>query len=720
MIIKLPVCAEDKILFMNFHLEKSDNEIELTLFNRNYEKTITKLKIPFCNNFEGISYVDLFFPLKLKIINKKIIFNNFFQKILLSQNNLAIDFFIVLEKYLIKEYELEFIKKEDFVNCESRIWDYWSNYIDTIPTTNYLETIQKIWEVSQLYLNFSLFLIYLKPEYTNKTIKDYTKKYKLNKKILNLANTVKTLKFSIYSSNDYTFNEHYLRISEKKAKLSELKIGFKYFIKSLEGNKFFEIEVANIKDNIIHTDNNQVFLFNNYEWYFYISNLDFDFDIIFFNLIINAKTYEDFFERCDLKIEPIHCKKLLEYYFNNNYECSLIYLRKYFNDIFSDFNLLKKNNYSNAFFNYVLVKYREKEDILEILKILFSNYSYPIKLNKIDRNFDHILYFSFYNINKLYGPTLDNSINEFIPMKVKNLYFNLTNLFYQVSVKNNFQFLINTQKFYNDYLHRVIIKILFTNNKLLSTPFIISKLNSVQLDKISNIIKNMVLCIDVTNRLFWSNLPKRLNYLNILYENKELIFYADKLNRNIFPENFDSRLKKIIESPYEMFKYLRNEKDFIKWIKFMSNKLSGLFYNQISLSSDDLDHLGKIIFLLVNIKEQNIKNESYMKFINYCQKHNKLILDNTRINLKIKENFGFLKTNINLGFLARHLTFGLRIDLDYELEKTQDLINIEELLRKVVKKYHKYKVKYVQSKKTNATEMPLSVTSTNFALGYKP
>ena len=87
--------------------------------------------------------------------------------------------------------------------------------------------------------------------------------------------------FSIYSSNDYTFNEHYLRISEKKAKLSELKIGFKYFIKSLEANKFFEIEVANIKDNIIHTDNNQVFLFNNYEWYFYISNLDFDFDIIF-------------------------------------------------------------------------------------------------------------------------------------------------------------------------------------------------------------------------------------------------------------------------------------------------------------------------------------------------------------------------------------------------------------------------------------------------------
>ena len=83
MIIKLPICTEDKILFMNFHLEKSDNEIELTLFNRNYEKTITKLKIPFCNNFEGISYVDLFFPLKLKIINKKIIFNNFFQKILL-------------------------------------------------------------------------------------------------------------------------------------------------------------------------------------------------------------------------------------------------------------------------------------------------------------------------------------------------------------------------------------------------------------------------------------------------------------------------------------------------------------------------------------------------------------------------------------------------------------------------------------------------------------
>ena len=129
-----------------------------------------------------------------------------------------------------------------------------------------------------------------------------------------------------------------------------------------------------------------------------------------------------------------------------------------------------------------------------------------------------------------------------------------------------------------------------------------------------------------------------------------------------------------------MFKYLRKEKDFIKWLKFLGPSISTLFYTPISLSSDDILHLGKIIFLLTTIPEQNLKNDIYLKFINYSQKYNKLILDNTRINLKIKENFSFLKINLNLGFLAKHLTYnqGESLNLDFDLEKTQDLIKVEE------------------------------------------
>jgi hypothetical protein len=81
--------------------------------------------------------------------------------------------------------------------------------------------------------------------------------------------------------------------------------------------------------------------------------------------------------------------------------------------------------------------------------------------------------------------------------------------------------------------------------------------------------------------------------------------------------------------------------------------------------------------------------------------------------MKIKENFPFLKININLGFLAKHLTFSndAIIVLDDDLEKTQDLIKVEEMLRKVTKKYFKYKNKYVNAKKIDASELPLSATS---------
>ena len=748
MIIKLPVCIEDKILFINFILEKtSEKNLLLKIFNRNYENKLQRMKVPLCNNFEGITYIDLFFPMQLEIIDNKILFNNFIQKIFLSQNNLAVDFFITLEKNIKSEFGYDFINKNDLNVLQKNIWNYWNNLDDSVLvsiTNNHLETVKSLWDTAQRYLNFAVYLIYLHPTFTNKSIKEYQKKYNITKKIVNIANSIKLIKYTIYSSNDYSFNEHYNRLvtldkdtlteaafkrPSLKSTLNELKIGYKYFIKSSEQNKFFQIEITNIKDGIIHTQNNQAFIFNNYEWYFYISNLEFDDDIIFFNLINNQKNYDELFEKTSLKIEPIHTKKLLEYYNNNNYECSLIYFRGLFDETYSDLEILKRNNYSDGFFQYVTSKYSStKEDAVKVLKILFDNYTYPIKQNKIDRNFDHILYYSFYNLNKLFNKDsnydkqfLDNSINDLIPIKVRNLYMNLVNLMNQIVVKNNFHFLISNQKFYNDYLHRVIIRLLFTKNKLLSSSFILSTLSNIQLERVKTIFQNSILCIDVVNRLNWSNLPKRLNYLDILYSNKDIIFFIDRLNKNIFPDNYDARLKKIIEQPNEMFKYLRKEKDIIKWLKFLGPSISTLFYTPISLSSDDILHLAKIIFLLTTIPEQNLKNDIYLKFINYSQKYNKLILDNTRINLKIKENFSFLKVNLNLGFLAKHLTYnqGESLNLDFDLEKTQDLIKVEEELRRITKKYYKYKTKYSQSKKVDATEYPLSETSIGTAKNKK-
>ena len=746
MIIKLPICTDDKILFSDFILEKdTSNNLELKIFNRNNDIKKTRMKVPLCNNFEGITYIDLFFPLKLKVIPRtnKIMFNNFIQKIFLSQNNLSIDFLITLQKIIKTEYNYDFINRAELFSMEKQIWNYWNTSDDEISITNNLETISRLWEISQLYLNFSTYLIYLHPLFTNKSIKEYQKKFDITKKIVNITNAIKLNKYSIFSSNEYSFNEHYSRLNlnnnnslkmehipevgsySPQLLLNELKIGFKYFIKSPEQNKFFQIEIHNINDDIIHTNNNQAYIFGNYKWYFYIPNLEFDIDIILFNLLSNQKNFEELFEKTNLKIDPVHTKKLLEYYNNNNNECSLIYLRQYFEETYSDMEIIKRNNYSDGFFQYITNKYTDKESVIQILKILFNNYTYPIKQNKLDRNFDHILYFSFNNLTLLFNSEtkdknvfLENTINELIPIKVRTLYFNLINLMNNIVAKNNFNFLISNQKFYNDYLHRIIIRTLFNKNKLLSSTFINNKISVLQLEKIKNIFQNSILCIDIVGRLTWSNLPKRLNYLDILYSNNDIIFFIDRLNKNIFPDNLDGRLKKIIEQPNEMFRFLRKEKDFIKWLKFLSqiknnSSLTNLFYTPISLSSEDIIHLGKIIFLLINIVDQNLKDESYLKFINYSQKYYKLILDNTRINLKIKENFPFLKVNLNLGFLAKHLTYNKEgsINLEEELEKTQDLIKMEEELKRITKKYHKYKIKYSQSKKVDGTEYPLSMTS---------
>ena len=104
MIIKLPICQDNKIIFSNFFVEKRNNPDKyiISLFNRNYENKILKIKVPLCNSFEGISYLDLFFPLELNINKKKLYFQHFMQKIFLSQSDLPIDFFIQLENSIKK------------------------------------------------------------------------------------------------------------------------------------------------------------------------------------------------------------------------------------------------------------------------------------------------------------------------------------------------------------------------------------------------------------------------------------------------------------------------------------------------------------------------------------------------------------------------------------------------------------------------------------------
>ena len=218
-------------------------------------------------------------------------------------------------------------------------------------------------------------------------------------------------------------------------------------------------------------------------------------------------------------------------------------------------------------------------------------------------------------------------------------------------------------------------------------------------NRFKEIIKNNILLIDISNKLSWKTLPKKLYYIKFFYNNSDIIFYKQNLNKNIIPDNFDTKIKKIIENPFEMYRYVKKEKDFIKWTNFISDKLNDLYHIPISLSSEDFDNIGKLLYLLFNIGEQNLNDNSYKQFIKFCNQHRKIILDSTRINLKIKEYFQNINLNINLGFLAKHLTMENEI-LTFE-NPINEVFLLKQELNNLNKKYYKYKIKYLQTKSTN-------------------
>ena len=137
---------------------------------------------------------------------------------------------------------------------------------------------------------------------------------------------------------------------------------------------------------------------------------------------------------------------------------------------------------------------------------------------------------------------------------------------------------------------------LFKNNNLYSKLIDVYSKNYI----LSQLIE------DIT----WSNLSDKLNHLNYIYKNKDLIFYQQKLNRNLFTDNIDYKIKGIILDKMSMYKYLKKEKDFIKWTVFIKDYISDIYEKEISISNEDLIELGKLLFKLHNLENQNLKDHS--------------------------------------------------------------------------------------------------------------
>ncbi len=756
MIKKFMVLIDGKLTQSKFSIELSTKDIIITSID--YKKSI--IKVPIYNKFNGIDYYPIVFPLVCPIIN-----NYYFNPYcLLSsyslQNDNEIDFFYNLDKVInIKPLNFKQLLDDKFINSNKQCdlfkiisLNYQSNInLENIKTveTNDLNILMSTLLFNLTLLNLCVLYILVKfPLISNKTIKEIAQKHTIPKKILVLANQLKTTKYKLSQLNNLnmTFVDYIGTNFLISQPLSELKPNNYYFI-SVNKNvvnqktiteitdivndssfvndddpddvnnktKIVKVLIKKISKNLISLSETKNLIYDNYKWYLYHPNTTINFDYIVYQTSVNSMFMNEIIKNL-LCIENTHSTKLIDYWFvpNESKLSNLLILGNIFENYkekVNDFNILKSNSYSQSFFDYIVKKYGETDKIYEIIGILFENYTYPLKSNRheLDDTFDNILYISIQNYKTIitqnkqnYGHTYDNihpNLNSLVPFKVKNLYINILKTLTQI-INNEYDQITYNQKFYYDYLHKNIIKqFLYSNCNKLSINLFKNLLSVQNYNKFKEIFQTNILLIDITTKLSWSNLPKRLSYLNYFYKNNNILYYQDKLNKNIISESVDSRIRKIIENPFEMYKFLRKEKDFIKWSRFIGEKLNSLYNIPISLSSSDAELIGKMIYLLISINEQNVKDDSYLNFINFCSANQRLILESNRVNLKIREYFPNLKSNINLGFLAKHLTWEKdMITFDDNINKTPEVLALEMKLHMATKKYYKYKAKYLESK----------------------
>jgi hypothetical protein len=695
MIQKSIILYEKKLVINKFLINKFDNKIIVKSLD------YTDFKIPIYNKYNGIDYYPIYFPLELHIIDNYV-FNPY---IILSSYNINIDndidFFYQLKQNLKNFYNYNYLIENPYIFV--KIMNEYYSINQNIELKDTLdEYIISFWFNINIIKTYIIFILINFPNITNKTIKDIHSKYNIPKKILTIANNIKSIKYSI-TSDDYkmTLSEYYNFNYNVSLKLLELKNhNYYYIVKSDNLNKIIKIYINKINKNLIYLNETTIINFNNYYWYHFHPDIKINKEYVIYQTFINFDfTHEIIKYLLNINDASI----IIDYYMNEKKTSNLILLSDiYKNNNFNltDIQILKSNSFTDTFFKNITEK---SNDVVQILTILFDNYQFPLKSNRhdIEYNFDYILYYSLYhyklifnNVNKELYP----EVNNIIPNKVKNLYINMIKIYYQI-INNDFEGITYNQKFYNDYLHRNIIKLFFIKTDRLSINYFHDTIEPFNFNKFKNIVFTNMLLVDIASKLSWNNITKKLNYLNYFYQNNSIIYYQDKINKNIIPENFDYRIKKIIENPFEMYKYLRKESDFIKWSKFISDKIINLYIVPITLSVDDVLNFGKLIYLLLNITEQHIKEPTYIKFINFCILHSNLILDGTRINLNIKEFFHILKTNINLGFLAKHLTWDKEAIMFDDLEeKPNEIIKLEEKLELTMKKYNKYKAKYLSIK----------------------
>lgn len=720
MIIKLPFVLEEnnssKLSFRNFRLEKKDNNI--TLSGINLDKNF--IKVLCLNNYNCIHYLKITLPLELEIIDNKLISDYFFEIACQSLNNYELDFFKNIVNFLndkldlhislcsLNDININLLKYCNKKYVKYKIGKKYDN-IDSflVNTFNFVK----------INLNAGLLINYLYSNYTQKEIKKNVN-FELINKFLNVSNKIKSFKFSFKGSYLFNISEHLNNFNNLIIDNNSVKLNRIYFI-NIKNDKSDYIK--SIKIELKEKLKNKIISYYPLTLKKILNKTN------IFNFISkNNLVIESFFNKIFKKSIINNINPIINYLLNNSNKISLEYMIYRIKNLELNFNkiddkykhiyqcreklfLINNLNNKDQIYRDIINEYSDSmENKLKILKRLFSIYTFPIIYNtrKLDNNFIKIIEFSLNNYkmiikiqnNKIY---LTNDIVDIIPIKLKTLYFNIIKTYYQM-INNNYDNISYSSKIYEDYIHYEVFKLIFEKDNCINKIF---KKDIIKYDKLRKIFEKNIILIQLCKYLKWKNFTSKINYFLELLKNKNLIFFQDRLNKTVISENLDSRIKKLLYNPFDMFKYLFKERDFIKWIKLMKQYINNLYVNSITILKKDYNNLGRLIFLLTNIKEQNLEDSSYLLFIDHCQNHNNLILFKSRINLNIKDNFKFLKVKLNLGFLAKHLTKidNSNIILPENKDNKNKIEKLKEQIEEISKKYYKYKGKYIQLKRDTIT-----------------
>lgn len=741
MLKKFIVLIDGKLTHCTFSIHISNDTIRINQL----DYIDCHVKVPVYTIYNGLDYIPIFFPLEMQILNNKVINQYICVTSYNSNVNNDLDFFYQI-RIVLQSHNVDFYKLSDVVDNENFrvITKYFTDNftIDySINHTDIRKFAKYLWDKFTIIRSYLLIVLVKYPNLTNKNIKELLTKYQVNKKILGILSSLKEITYRLdESSTDIkmTFSEYCELNCTAPLKYKDIKVGCSYYITlnstdllttDIEApldikTKTVKINVKNKNNNLVTISENRSIIFDNYKWFYYYPKLIINKDNVLYRTFINNDFIVETI-RTLFNIEKVHASKINDFYVKNFDYSGLMILANVFQnnkDFLDDINLIRTKSYSNSFFEYITEKYSNNKEIVSILHTLFDNYNYPFKPSKheLDSTFDHIIYFSLYNYKqifisnkKIFNELLHPDINSVVPQKLKNLYINLLRGLNQV-INNEYDLITYNQKYYSDFLHKGIIKIFVGQSDSLSVNLFRLLVKNEYYNKFKYIITTNLLLSDISLKLSWANLPKKLNYLSYFFKNQSILYFQEKINKNIITDTFDSRIRKVIENPFEMYRFIRKEKDFVRWTKFISDKIPNIYITPISLSTDDFIHIGKMIYLLFSITEQNINEESYSKFLNFCNQHNKLVLDSNRINLNIREYFPSLKVNINLGILAKHLTRDKEIiTFDEPLGNNDNEVGnniklLETKLHIATKKYYKYKAKYLETKGTESRNLLIS------------